>query len=524
MTVSAKSKSTNPGRKRLRSDQASVTWMHGGDEDMNHQYTRFTITKKIALPFLLLLVLMGAMGIASLLGYDRASVRTQFMEKESFKLIAAGNLRSSLASLIMAANDYIITGKASYRNIFPKYKSNIEEKIQQLSVLSLSTEERAQLSVIQSELRNVDSIAQRIFELQRVQTNPKASALMEQMDYQFGDRIYDEITQLVDYNNTQLKEASAAVLESRRLGFVLILAASVIALTISLIVVVLTMKNISKPILDIVGMAQRITARDFSVRLKTEAKDEIGMLTIAFNVMADEINRRYDELEQFAYIVAHDLKSPITGIRGFSEILKSDFADRLDNDGRDIIDTIIESSDRMTALINDLLAFARAGKVEFAKDPVPLSRMLSDVEADLSFVIKQRNARIDVKSDLPSVLCDPIRFSQVWKNLLSNSIKYNESATPSIEIGHEEIKGPQPMYEFYLKDNGIGIDEKHLETMFMPFKRGTNAAKYEGTGIGLAIVKRVVEFHRGRVWAESKVGEGATFRFTVPKPVQSPVQ
>ena len=148
---------------------------------------------------------MGAISIASLLGYDRVSVRTQFMEKEAFKQIVVGDLRSNLASLIMAANDYIITGKVRYREIFPKYKTSVEDKIRHLLALSFGTQERERLSLIQSQLRNVDSAAQRIFELKRVQTNPRASALM---DYQFGDRNYDEITQ-IDLASKRISSALA---------------------------------------------------------------------------------------------------------------------------------------------------------------------------------------------------------------------------------------------------------------------------------------------------------------------------
>jgi signal transduction histidine kinase len=205
-----------------------------------------------------------------------------------------------------------------------------------------------------------------------------------------------------------------------------------------------------------------------------------------------------------------------------SQFLTNDFGDKLDDAGKEFLEIIVQSSDRMTRLINELLEFATAGKVEFAKEPVSLSQMLSDIQADLSFLIKERNVKVSVQSDLPAVQGDPVRLSQVWRNLISNSIKYNDKRDPTIDIGFHERDGTHVEYEFYVKDNGIGIAERLLGEIFLPFRRATTDPQYEGTGIGLAIVKRVLEFHGGRIQVESKLGEGTTFRFTLPKPSTVP--
>jgi chemotaxis family two-component system sensor kinase Cph1 len=292
-----------------------------------------------------------------------------------------------------------------------------------------------------------------------------------------------------------------------------------LALGISSVVVILTMQRISKPVLQLVGVAQRIASRDFSVRMQAEAKDEIGLLIVAFNAMAAEINRRYEELENFAYIVAHDLKSPLNGIRGMSEILVTDYKDKLGDDAKGFLEAIVASSDRMAVLINDLLAFAKAGKVEYSSEAIPMGKIVKEVESDLAFYLKERNAILNVQENLPSIMCDPVGFSQIWKNLISNAVKYNENSAPKVEIGFTTTNGNQRMYHFYVRDNGIGIDEKHLDRIFMPFQRASKDPKYEGTGIGLAIVKRVIELHGGRIWVESRKNEGTTFHFTIPKPI-----
>ena len=303
-----------------------------------------------------------------------------------------------------------------------------------------------------------------------------------------------------------------------RLEYWIIVTTSLGAFGLSIAVVVLTMKKITRLILELIRMAERITGRDFSVELVAKTEDEIGMLVVAFNTMTKELRRRYEELESFAYIVAHDLKSPITGILGMTEIVLSDFGDKLEAQGKEFLELTISSSKRMTSLINDLLEFARAGNVEFSQEPFSMAQLLANLQADLRHYIQERNATIIVQPDLPSIRCDPIRFSQVWKNLVQNAIKYNESGSPRIEIGCDKNHSGT-MYRFFVQDNGIGIGEEHLETIFMPFKRAVTGSKYEGTGIGLPIVKRVIELHGGRVWAESKAGEGTVFYFTIPKPL-----
>ena len=134
------------------------------------------------------------------------------------------------------------------------------------------------------------------------------------------------------------------------------------------------------------------------------------------------------------------------------------------------------------------------------------------------FYIRERNATIIIQENLPSIKCDPIRFSQIWKNLLSNALKYNDSGHPRVEISCDSL---QPkFYHLSVKDNGIGLEEKNFELIFQPFKRAETAGKYDGTGIGLAIVKRVVDFHGGTVRVSSHVGEGTTFHFTIPKVIE----
>jgi len=471
----------------------------------------------------LLVLLMAVLGVVFVVGQNRAIESLELLRQETLQQRAATDLRQAISQVLMAVNDFIITGKGSYRDAYYHHKDEMEQRMRVLRALALDPEEADRLPVIETQFRGIDTVAQKIFSLEGVRTNPASGPLMEEMDYSFGDRATAEIASLCDLQAGQVEAASAAVEESRRRALFVTVAGFLVALVIGVTVVVLTIRTISRPILGLVTMAQRITARDFSIVLKAESEDEVGMLVVAFNAMADEIRRRYDELEQFAFVVAHDLKSPLSGIKGTSQLLKADCGDKLDDTGRECLDAILRSTGRMTTLIDELLEFATAGKVEFAKEPISLSQMLSEIQADLSFLIKEKNVTITVQPNLPTVQGDPVRLSQVWRNLISNSIKYNDKKDPAISIGFHERNGARGEYEFYVTDNGIGIPEHLREEVFMPFRRATTDPRYEGTGIGLAIVKRVLEFHRARITVESKLGEWTTFRFTLPKPSTAPL-
>ncbi len=479
---------------------------------------KFTLTKKIGLPFLIIVLLVASMGVVSLVGYHRADDSILEMRFEAKKQMAVATMQSTFASLLMAVNGYIITGNGKYRDDYAGYAKKLDAETENLLPLAKSAEERNALQNIQIRVGEVTDVARKVDLLPGLRSNPQASPLMQEMDYRYGGQVYNQMSAISELAEQRLTAASLTVEEERRWAIALLIVSTIIAVGIGTTVTVWTMRRISRPIRELVGIAQRIAARDFSVKLAAATGDEIGTLILAFNAMADEINRRYEDLENFANIVAHDLKGPLTNIIGTAEVLFTDFSERFQNEASGFLRDIVASGNRMSALIDDLLEFARAGRVKFAKDPVSMSDLLKEVQTDFALYLKERNAKLVVKGSLPTILCDPVRFSQVWKNLIANAIKYNDAPSPLVEIGCEPEFRDGAVYRFYVRDNGIGIPESERERIFMPFQRATQEPKYEGTGIGLAIVKLVVEFHGGRIWVESSLGHGTTFYFTVPKP------
>lgn len=223
------------------------------------------------------------------------------------------------------------------------------------------------------------------------------------------------------------------------------------------------------------------------------------------------------EMDEYTYVISHDLKEPLRGIEAFSKFLVEDYRDRLDEEGRHRIDVIRTSALRMQRLINDLLKFSRMGQQKNPFTPVGLNAMLMHVRVNLQYALDAKKVDLRVNK-LPTVMCDATALTEVFHNLISNAIKYNDKPHPVVEVGCEERPNPhsgEPEYVFHVRDNGVGIKAEYFEKIFQIFQRLQRDD--EGTGIGLTIVKRVIEWHGGRIWVESEVGKGTTFYFTLPK-------
>jgi signal transduction histidine kinase len=231
----------------------------------------------------------------------------------------------------------------------------------------------------------------------------------------------------------------------------------------------------------------------------------------------NQLKATQKEMDEYTYVISHDLKEPLRGIEAFSKFLVDDYRDKLDEEGRHRVDVIRNSALRMQRLINDLLKFSRLGQPRNPFAPVGLDTMLMHVRVNLQYALDAKKADLRVDK-LPAVMCDATAMTEVFHNLISNAIKYNDKPHPVVEVGATEKKDPQtgqPEYVIHVRDNGMGIKAEYFEKIFQIFQRLQRDD--EGTGIGLTIVKRVVEWHGGRIWVESEFGSGTTFYFTLPK-------
>jgi chemotaxis family two-component system sensor kinase Cph1 len=240
--------------------------------------------------------------------------------------------------------------------------------------------------------------------------------------------------------------------------------------------------------------------------------DDYEKAEIKLENLIDELKISNIELEQFAYISSHDLKEPLRMITSFLQLLQKKYADNLDENANEFINFAIDGAKRLDLLINDLLEFSRIGSQERELKYLNSEKIVELVLINLKLLIQDNNVKI-TRDPLPSIYANDQQIVQLFQNLISNAIKYRSEKNPEIHISSNKLDNK---YIFSVKDNGIGIDKKHLEQIFTIFQRLHTRGKYAGTGIGLAISEKIVQQHHGKIWAESKLGKGTTFYFTLP--------
>jgi len=337
-----------------------------------------------------------------------------------------------------------------------------------------------------------------------------------------------------------LKSDMGAMYERFRLYGVI--AISVIALSFLLAYVLSKrlQRSISQPILALAETAKAISDhRDYSVRATKLGDDELGSLTDAFNQMLTQIeeqnteiisfNQKLEqkvkertlemenankELEAFSYSISHDLRAPLRSIHGYMNIFSEEYADKIDDEAKRLITIILRNAQKMGQLIDDLLAFSRLGRMELAKQNVSMKDMVHQVWEEQTQLIGPRNIEFVLK-EIPEGYADNVTIRQLWVNLVSNAIKYTRNKKNAVvEIGSEE---KDDVSTYYVKDNGAGFDMRYYDKLFGVFQRLHSDKEFEGTGVGLAIVQRIISKHGGTVWAEAKPNEGATFYFSLKK-------
>ena len=269
----------------------------------------------------------------------------------------------------------------------------------------------------------------------------------------------------------------------------------------------------------VVSKRRRNFSKNFRVLLETAA---IEMGEMVLRTQAEGSNARYlaelersnKELEDFAYVVSHDLQEPLRTVRNFIQLVEAKYGDKLDEKGKSYIKRVVNGAERMRLMIDDLLGYSRVMTKGEEFVPKDLTDLLESAVENLRVTIKQSGAEIKAEK-LPVVSVDPSQIIRVFQNLLSNAIKYvSKERSPKIRIWAGEIKD---RWEVHVEDNGIGIADRYREEIFGVFSRLHGRDEYPGTGIGLAVCKRVLQRHNGDIWVASVEGEGSTFTFSLPK-------
>ncbi len=266
-------------------------------------------------------------------------------------------------------------------------------------------------------------------------------------------------------------------------------------------------RNEAKESLYFIAQIQDITRRKY-------AEMEITRMNKMLKTRSEKLEALNKELESFSYSVSHDLRAPLRSIAGYAQILQEDYSPKLDDEGNKTLRTIIKNARKMGQLIDDLLEFSRLGRKGIEKRKINMNTIVESVVQEL--LTHEQNRVINIKTHpLEEVTVDVQMIKQVWVNLISNAIKYSRKT----EIAEIEIGGNTEAHQvcFFIRDNGVGFNMDYKDKLFNVFQRLHSAEEFEGTGVGLALVKRIVERHSGKLWAEAKENEGATFYFTIPK-------
>jgi signal transduction histidine kinase len=386
--------------------------------------------------------------------------------------------------------------------------------------------------------------------------------------FQMFSKYLEQVSTKIEKRAQQDYANSVAELETERHIFSLI---SIIGIIGGIVITFILSRSLSSRILALRAEALRLADGNMESPVPIEGNDELTDLAASFNIMRIKIQNREDalksardeldervkkrtaelttanqhleeakgrlekgneilskeiierkrveqkleninqELKNFAYVVSHDLKAPLRGIKNLADWISTDYADKLGDEGKEQINLLMNRVDRMHDLIDGILQYSRVGRIEEEKVIVDLNDLVSEI---IDLLTPPENITITVENDLPAIKCSRTRIMQVFQNLMSNSIKYMDKPQGWIKIGSIEENG---FWKFSVADNGRGIEEKYFEKIFQLFQTVAPIDKSESTGIGLTITNKIVQMYGGKIWVQSKIGEGSTFFFTLPK-------
>lgn len=310
------------------------------------------------------------------------------------------------------------------------------------------------------------------------------------------------------------------------------LGAGIFLLVAGIVLAWMMSRNITRPLQQLTSAASSIASGDLTTKVDVDRHDELGKLARAFNAMAVQIQNAQQglenkvsertsqleavnkELEAFSYSVSHDLRAPLRAVSGYANILKEDYGPNLDAEANRILNAILTNAHMMGQLIDDLISFSRISRKEVAHHPIDMKQLAETCVQEIRETNGSKQYDVQI-GPLPACSGDQSMIKQVWLNLIGNAVKYSSrEKSPRIEIGYkEDEKG----HVYFVKDNGVGFDMQYAHKLFGVFQRLHSPEAFEGTGVGLALAKRIINKHSGDIWAEAAPGKGATFYICLPK-------
>jgi signal transduction histidine kinase len=282
-------------------------------------------------------------------------------------------------------------------------------------------------------------------------------------------------------------------------------------LTSFVIVIVLALSVLTLSAMNVVKEKRRLVERERAEDKRKKTEEALADRTVQLERRNRELVALNADLDEFTHMASHDLQEPLRTLTAFSDLLRKDLGQSLPEGAAKDLGFITDAAKRMQTLIHDLLALSRAGRVAKKREKVSLKECVDRALGTLAMRVKETGAQV-MREELPDVWGDSTLLTELYQNLIGNALKFSGDQRPMIQLTFEERKGDQV---FGVKDNGIGIDPKYAQEIFKPFRRLHGRSEYEGSGIGLAICRKIVERHGGKIWVDSEPGKGAHFRFTI---------
>jgi signal transduction histidine kinase len=456
--------------------------------------------------------------VNGIIAYQALSELTRNQRDVASTLSTIVGIKSAYAALLDAEagqRGYLLTGETKYFEPFERGLTTADDHMQELMAGAVHSPDHAVLvSQLQSAIE--DKVVELRDVLGRLQNNELARVPMGLLSSQ-GKRKMDVVRGLVDkleqeqYNLLTQRQLDAR--KSRRSAYFALIISSGGSLLLVVLIYFLVRRSSNT--------RERLTLDLQQVNDHLEAK--VNERTAALTHYANELQRSNRELQDFAFVASHDLQEPLRKIRAFGNRLQQKYADALEEQGADYIHRMQGAAERMSRLINDLLTFSRVATKGKPFEAVDLNKTVATVLDDLEVAIEEADAHIEVDT-LPTIEADPTQMRQLMQNLIGNAIKFRDpDKTPRVQVTcnmetdveiNEATVGD--VCEIAVVDNGIGFEEQFIDRIFTPFQRLHGRDQYEGTGIGLAVCRRIIERHEGMITAESVPGEGAKFVLRLP--------
>ena len=432
-------------------------------------------------------------------------------------------LHKNMIDMQSGYRGYLLTGQEVFLEPYYEGLKNIPPLIDEQQSLISSPKQKVRLDSImslhQAWVKHASSLIQT-----KQDTMPEAGAKYRELfekkvKTQTGKKINDDIRKIFEnfdnyeYYFRQIRRdlLQKSIARTGKINLVL----TVFSITFGLILSYYIIRIITGRISKMVTLAEEISKGNFK-RIEDDQKDELKKLSESLNRMSqilemnfNELKKKNNELDQFAYVVSHDLKAPLRGIDNIISWVEEDHANELTESVKHNLDLIKGRTKRLENMINGLLAYARIGKLKRNVEPVSIGILL----LELKELLVPSHFNFLVKGEMPVLNTEKIQIEQVFSNLISNAVKYNHKVSGTIIIEARAFPG---YYEFSVSDDGIGIQKDYFEKIFMIFQTLQERDAFESTGVGLAIVKKIIDEKKGRISVESEEGKGTTFRFTWP--------